>query len=258
VYPIICNFAGITIYSYGLLVAIGLFSAFLYISQTLKKTKYALISQENFHTLFFFTVIFGAIGARLLYVITDFTYYFSYPLEVFQIWKGGIVYYGGFALGFLFIAAYVCIKKISFLKICDLFAPALALGHFFGRLGCFFAGCCYGKETKVPWSVVFTNANALAVKGSHIHPTQLYESFANFLLFLFLWLYPKKKKCHDGFVLVVYLFSYAAIRFTVETFRGDFRGIKIASFSISQAASVVLFIAAIFVMRKVRVLCKKN
>jgi phosphatidylglycerol:prolipoprotein diacylglycerol transferase len=128
----------------------------------------------------------------------------------------------------------------------DFFAPALALGHAIGRIGCFFAGCCYGKESSLPWSVIFNDENSLAVIGVHLHPTQIYETIGNFLLFTFLKFYGRKKR-RTGMIFAVYLIIYSVLRFVVEIFRGDYRGIQYVGLSISQVISMGLFMFGVFI-----------
>jgi phosphatidylglycerol:prolipoprotein diacylglycerol transferase len=140
---------------------------------------------------------------------------------------------------------YVRIKKISILKLGDFFVPSLALGHAIGRIGCFFAGCCYGKETDVAWSVVFRDKNSSAVLNVHLHPTQLYEALGNFLIFFFLYFYSKKEH-EKGFLVSFYFISYAVLRFIVEFFRGDLdRWRQCVGLSISQILSLILFIIGV-------------
>jgi phosphatidylglycerol:prolipoprotein diacylglycerol transferase len=192
-------------------------------------------------------MIFGVAGARLFFIFTNSNEFILYPLNIFKIWQGGLVYYGGFIAVIILAYAYTKIKKILLLKLCDFFAPALALGHALGRIGCFFSGCCYGKESSLPWAVVFINEHSLAVRGKPLHPTQLYESFANFLLFVFLHFYSKKEH-KPGVSFAVYITIYAVLRFVIEFFRGDYRGVQCFGFSISQIISIFLFIIGVFIV----------
>ncbi|OEG69536.1 hypothetical protein ATZ36_09000 [Candidatus Endomicrobiellum trichonymphae] len=154
---------------------------------------------------------------------------------------------GGFIAVIIFAYVYAKRKKIHLLKLGDFFAPALALGHALGRIGCFFSGCCYGKESSLPWSVVFINEHSLAVRGKPLHPTQLYEAFANLLLFVFLHFYSKKEH-KSGVSFAVYITGYAVLRFIIEFFRGDYRGVQYFGFSVSQIISVFLFAAGVFII----------
>ena len=160
-YPELFSVGKFTIYTYGVLVALGFFLGMQYVVKYSKN----IINKQQIYDFLFYMILAGIIGARLFYVLLDFSYYLEHPLEIFQVWKGGLVYYGGVISVLIFSFFYFKNKKISIIKLMDVFAPALALGHAFGRIGCFFSGCCYGKNTDC----------LLAI--AHKHPTQLYESF---------------------------------------------------------------------------------
>ncbi|OEG69713.1 hypothetical protein ATZ36_07900 [Candidatus Endomicrobiellum trichonymphae] len=246
-HPILFTFGNFTIYTYGFFVATAFIAAIFYLSHSIKKSKEKIISQDDLYSLVMYIMIFSVAGARLFFVFTDLNEFILYPLSIFKIWQGGLVYYGGFIAVIIFAYAYAKRKKIPLLKLGDFFAPALALGHALGRIGCFFAGCCYGKESSLPWTVVFINEHSLAVRGKSLHPTQLYEAFANFLLFVFLHFYSRKEH-KSGVSFAVYIISYAVLRFIIEFFRGDYRGVQYFCFSVSQIISVFLFVAGVFII----------
>ncbi|MCL2484840.1 MAG: prolipoprotein diacylglyceryl transferase [Endomicrobia bacterium] len=257
-YPILFSFGKVTVYTYGFFIAVGFIAAISYVSHILKQTKSGVLTRDELYNLFFGLIISAITGARILYILVNFNAFLASPLDIFKIWQGGLVYYGGFIAAIAFFILYAFKTKKSFLKMSDIVAPALALGHFFGRIGCFFAGCCYGKECALPWSVAFTNSDSLAVQHVHVHPTQLYEAFANIALFVFLHFYNKKKHA-SGMTLAFYLIIYAVMRFTVEFFRGDFRGEYYLGLSISQIISLILFISglALIVVIKRRIITNK-
>jgi phosphatidylglycerol:prolipoprotein diacylglycerol transferase len=251
-HPIIFSIGKLTIFSYGLFVALAFFTAITYLLNQIKKSKEKVLSQDELYSLFIYIIVSGIIGARLLFVFSNPQDFVLDPMSIFKLWEGGLTYYGGFISAAIFVLAYVRVKKISILTLGDFFAPALVLGHAIGRIGCFFAGCCYGKETNVAWSVVFRDKNSLAVLGVHLHPTQLYESLGNFLIFFLLYFYSKKEH-KKGFFVSFYFISYAVLRFVVEFFRGDpDRGRQYFSLSVSQILSLILFIIG------VSIICKKK
>jgi phosphatidylglycerol:prolipoprotein diacylglycerol transferase len=129
----------------------------------------------------------------------------------------------------------------------------VALAHFFGRIGCFFAGCCYGKYCDLPWAVTFNHHDSLAPTGIPLHPTQLYEALGNLAIFLFLFFFRKRKK-HDGQLFWLYVLIYGITRSFIETFRADFRGeFFYGVLSISQVVGgfmAVVSLIMLFVFRK--------
>ena len=166
------------------------------------------------------------VGAKVLMVLTEWSYYRDNPGEIFSLstLMAGGVFYGGFLAALFFTLWYVRVQKLSFWKVADVLAPAVALGQSIGRLGCFSAGCDYGKPTQVRWGVVFTSAFAHDVSGVplgvRLHPTQLYESFATFLIFgILLWQFPRRRR--EGGVFLIYVGLYALARFFLEYLRGD-------------------------------------
>ena len=126
-------------------------------------------------------------------------------------------------LGLLTILFYIYRHQMALWTTLDIMAVAMPLGQFIGRLGCFMAGCCYGKECHLPWAVTFNNPDTLAPVGVAVHPTQLYESFLSLgVFFFFLWW--RHRQTFPGQILGAYLLLAGAVRFFVEFFRGDERG----------------------------------
>ncbi|MEK7852135.1 MAG: prolipoprotein diacylglyceryl transferase, partial [Deltaproteobacteria bacterium] len=171
------------------------------------------------------------------------------PLEVFKIWKGGLVFYGGFIGALATGIWYVKRHGMPVWKTSDIIAPAIALGQSLGRIGCFSAGCCYGKESTVPWAVTFTDLNSLARIGVPLHPTQLYEAVLDFCIFLFLISF-RKRKTFDGQLIWLYTLLYAIVRLIVESFRGDPRGFVGGMLATSQFIGIVMIPISIFMLIK--------
>ena len=143
---------------------------------------------EQMANLFFYILLAGTVGARLFYVLVEEPHLISTPLEIFKIWQGGLVYYGGL-IGALLMGIGYCFKhRLSFFKVVDVFAPGLALGHVFGRIGCFFAGCCYGRlcDASAWYALRFPDVpSGIAPPHLPLYPTQLIESMGNLALFIF-------------------------------------------------------------------------
>ncbi len=246
-YPVLFEIFSITIYTYGMFVAIGFLSGI-----TIAKKEAVRLSEnpDRIVDLSFFILLSSIVGARFFYIFTNPELFIRMPLEIFKIWNGGLVFYGGFLAAFLTGMIYIRKYNMPLLKTMDIFAPGLALGHSIGRIGCFLAGCCYGKITDVPWAVKFTNEYTLAPAGIYLHPTQLYSALTNFIIFIVLMKIRKIKK-FDGQLFLIYVIIYGITRSIIEIFRGDFRGIQFFNmFSISQVIGILAASAAAFTLFK--------
>jgi phosphatidylglycerol:prolipoprotein diacylglycerol transferase len=202
-------------------------------------------------------LIAGLVGAKLLLVFVDWRYFGRNPREVLSILQSGGVFYGGLAGGGLVAWWYARKHRMPGWQTADVLAPGVVLGQAIGRLGCFAAGCCWGKVTTLPWAVTFTDVYAARAVGTPmdtpLHPSQLYESAAAFLIFAFLlWLAPRKS--FHGQVTLSYVALYSAVRFALEFLRGDpdrgawFGGVV----STSQLIAVVLLLGAALLLPRVR------
>ena len=228
-YPELFTIFGITIYTYGLMVAIGFFAGMIYI---IKYTNNIPVKKDQMYDFLFYLIIFSIIGARLFYVLVNIDFFIQHPADIIKIWQGGLVFYGGFITAILYTVWYCKYKKIDIKKLADIFAPAIALGHTFGRIGCFFSGCCYGKETQCFISI------------NNRYPTQIIEAVGNLIIFFVLHkLYKKSHK--NGYIFLLYLILYSALRFSIEFLRGDDRGNFFFGLSPAQNISIVIFIIAI-------------
>ncbi len=238
--------------TYGLMAAIGLVLSTAYIFSMSGRIGTA---REKLADLIFTTAMSGFAGGKLFYI---FTYWRDFGPDLAGKIKNivftfpyGFVFYGGFLCAALAAFAWVRKQRLDFLTIADYFAPALALGHTFGRLGCFFAGCCHGRPTSAFTGVVFSNPLGMVApmcRGIPIHPTQLYEAAGNFTLFLALNAFIKSsagEKAPSGFVFAAYVFLYSALRFVIEFFRGDDRGAFHLGLSPAQGLAVILAVSSL-------------
>ena len=220
-FPILVKIGPLTIHTYGFMMAVGVAFGLWFIYAQAKK---AGLDANRIMDAAFYTIIVSLIGAKLVLFISNISYYVAYPRELFSLARSGGVFQGGLAFGVIYALWYFRRKKIPTWATADLIAPALALGHGFGRIGCFSAGCCYGSECALPWAAVFKNEYAADLTGVHLHtplhPVQLYEAILNFLNFVILTIILKKKK-FDGQVFAFYIVNYSVIRFFTEYFRGD-------------------------------------
>ncbi len=216
VHPIALQLGPVAIHWYGVLVATGFLTA---LWTAAIRARGIGVGQEVIMDLGIWLIVAGIVGARTFYVIGYWEDFRSNPLEIVRVDHGGLVFYCGFIFAVLASILFVRRKKLDFWKLADVCAPSIALGHVFGRLGCFMNGCCYGKVCSLPWAVRFPFDHE--THGMPVHPTQIYESIGNFLLFSALWFfYPRRR--YDGQVFWWYVLLYALLRFTVEFFRGDY------------------------------------
>ena len=214
------NFAPPT---YGFLVALGVLSG-LFV--TVKLAKSQKIDPDSAWNLGVLVVLAAIVGAKVLLIINDFGYYMAHPREIFSLSmiQAGGVFYGGLIAAIATAVYYIRKYHMPPLRTCDTFAPGIALGHAIGRIGCFSAGCCYGKPTSAWWGVTFTNPLAHSFSGTPLGvpliPTQLIESAVEFTNFLILvWLLKHKK--FEGQVIGSYLFLYGVARYFIEFLRDD-------------------------------------
>lgn len=193
-------------------------------------------------------ILSGVVGSKLLLILLDFSYYAEHPAELFSLstLRAGGVWSGGLVLAIAMCVWFMRRNHMPVLASCDAFAPGLALGHAFGRIGCFAAGCCWGRETHVPWAVTFKNPLAAEIVGTPLnvplHPTQLYEFALEIFNCLFLiWLL--KRKTFEGQVIGTYLMLYGVGRYFIEFFRGDpGRGHMLGFMSDTQVISILLVV----------------
>jgi phosphatidylglycerol:prolipoprotein diacylglycerol transferase len=237
------------------------------------------LPRERVYDLGLWMLLAALVGSKLLMLWTE-PVYREHPLQLLSLdfLRSGGVFYGGFLgavlVGYLLIRRY----RLPWWKTADAFAPGIALGQAIGRQGCFAAGCCWGKPTSVPWGVHFTEAGhevtgvptivgqlsetaqqnfwASKLGGElapvHLHPTQLYESFAAlFIFFLLIWLHRHKR--FSGQVILFYAVLYGLTRFTIEFFRDDPRGdilglTTLTGLSTSQMISLLVGLAGLFLL----------
>jgi len=255
-YPILLQIGRFTIYAYGFFVILGFaIAAFLAVLKIQKST--IRISFETVADLFFYTIFSALIGSRLLFVLINFDIYRQHPIKIFKIWEGGLVFYGGFILAVMVAFWYMRWHQLPIWRLADLISPLIALGLSFGRIGCFFAGCCYGKETSLPWAVVFRNPSSLAKLNVPLHPTQLYDAANGLAIFFFLnWM--EKRKTFDSQIFWLFLFLYSVTRFFIEILRDDPRGFLFGDLlSTSHTIGILLAIFSLFMLFYMKRKCRR-
>jgi phosphatidylglycerol:prolipoprotein diacylglycerol transferase len=249
------------LHTYGVLVALA-FLAGLWMSTRLARE--AKLNPDAVTNLGIYCALAAIAGAKVMMFLVDIPYYTEHPGEIFSLstLQAGGVFYGGL-LGALAMAAWYMRKThLPALLTADVFAPGIALGHGIGRLGCFSAGCCWGVECHLPWAVTFTNPVANQLVGvqlnTPLHPTQLYESFAEFLIFgILLWFIRRPHSA--GAIISLYLMLYSTARFIVEFFRFHEQGnLWGGPLDTSQWLSIALFLlgASYFVAMRRRAIAE--
>lgn len=219
-HPILFQVGPITIHTYGLMLALGVGLGFWVLGRLASRDG---LDSDKIMSLALWVLLAGIVGARLGFMVLEPGSWWERPWQLFAIWQGGLVFYGGVAAA-VPVAWWLARRRgLGFLRLGDLLAPALALGQAFGRLGCFFSGDSYGLPFDGPWAVVFSDPHSIAPKGIPLHPTQLYISGALFLIFAFvMWLFGRRR--FTGQVFLAYGISHGVARLIIEPFRNDWRG----------------------------------
>ena len=231
-HPILFTIGPITIYSYGVMLALAVLVCTYFLSVDARRYK---ISQETAYDLVFWCMLWGIIGARIFYVFIEWPYFSANLLEILMLQKGGLAWQGGFLGGTLAGVWFARRKELSLRPLMDLGAPYIALGQSIGRIGCFLNGCCYGKP--VAWGIYFPTHNA------RLYPTQLFECAGLFVIFLILK--KAQSKPHQaGYVFVFYLWLAAIERFIVEFYRAD-HDLLWLNLSLAQFVALGVFAAGI-------------
>lgn len=241
-HPILFNLGPITVYSYGLMLAIGFLAG---IALALKRApKYNLPNKDDILDISILTIAAAIIGSRLLYVLINWPEYASNPIRILFFNEGGLVFFGGLLGVIITGIPFIIIRKLPVSRILDCCAPSIGVGHFFGRLGCFLNGCCYGRETASSIGVIFPSTGDSIPR----HPTQIYESLftislASFILWIDKDTNKFRKKIGEGGLFALYIFIYSAGRICIELFRGDPRG-SLGMLSTSQLIGAALLLAS--------------
>jgi len=252
-YPVLFRIGDFPVNTYGVFLALAFLCAILV---TVKLAERDGLPRQKIYDLSLWMLLASLIGSKVLMLFTEPEYRQNlWQLLSLDFLRSGGVFYGGLLgaviVGYLLMRHY----KLPWWRTADACAPGIALGNFFGRQGCFAAGCCWGEPTTLPWGVKFTELGH-QITGvpidTHLHPTQLYESFAMLLVFFFLlWLHKRRK--FTGQIILFYALLYSVVRFSIEFVRDDPRGdilglTTLTGLSTSQMLSIVVGISALIVL----------
>lgn len=228
-YPKLISIGKFFIPTYGTLVALG-FLAALWV--TVRLARRSKLPAEPVTNLAIYCALAGLAGAKLFMILFDFRDYWSgaKPLFSLDTLQAAGVYQGGFLLALVTAILYIRHNRLPGFETCYVFAPGIAIGQAIGRIGCFSAGCCWGVECHLPWAVTFRNPEAWNLTGVPLgipmHPTQLYESFADAAIFLVLYRMIARPHA-PGSILGWYLALYSSVRFAIEFFRFHEQGLHL-------------------------------
>ena len=252
-YPELFHIGNFPINTYGVFLALAFLCAILI---AVKLAARDGLPKEKIYDLSLWMLLASLVGSKVLMLFTE-PEYRDHPLQLISLdfLRSGGVFYGGLIGAVL--TGYFLMKRyqLPWWKTADACAPGIAIGNFFGRQGCFSAGCCWGKPTTLPWGVKFTELGHEITgvpTNTYLHPTQLYESFAMLVVFLFLlWLHKRKR--FSGQVILAYALLYSVVRFSIEFFRDDPRGdvfglTTMTGLSTSQLISLVVGIGALVLL----------
>lgn len=243
-FPILIQIGPFTLYTYGFFLFTGVIFAYLLGKKRAQEVK---IEKKVYGQLFFWALLAGIIGSRAGYIIINWQRFQESPFEMI-LNRGGFAFFGGLILALIFLLFLAKKNRINFFKITDLFSLCMPLAHAFGRLGCFFNGCCHGIPTQSWLGVKFPLNSAARLPEVKVIPTQLIEAI--FLLFLFFLLYrlrPKMKK--TGMLTAGYLIGYSFFRFIIEFFRDDAQ-IFFNFLSVAQLISVGALLLALIILKR--------
>lgn len=250
-HPELLRIGSFVLPTYGVMMALG-FGAALWLLR--RRAVTFGLPADSISDLGIWMLLSGLAGAKILLVIVEWPHFVTSWKAFLELFRSAGVFYGGLIGAVVATLFLLRRKKLGFFTFADLGVPCVALGQALGRLGCFSAGCCWGRETTVPWAVTFTNPiaerNVGVPLGLHLHPTQIYESIGTLLLCIVLVRFERRR--FEGETFARYLIGYSILRGTIEFFRGDPRGAVFNTLSTSQMIAAIGLLAgiAIYVVRR--------
>jgi phosphatidylglycerol:prolipoprotein diacylglycerol transferase len=247
-HPILFEIGRFPVYTYGVLLA----AAYLLGLQfALVRARTHGLDPNRVMDLGIWIIISALAGAKLLLLVVDFNTFGRSPADLLTLLRSAGVFYGGLIAAVVVALWYLRRHRMPMWTVTDVFAPGIALGHVVGRLGCLFAGCCFGRPTDVPWAITFHSPYAAQNVGTPLnvplHPTQLYEAGAELLILGILLATERKGRPFPGRTFWGYMFLYGISRFIIEFYRGDTRG-TVGVFSTSQFLSLIIVPLAVVML----------
>ncbi len=249
-HPELITIGNFTLHTYGFMIMIGALMGYLFMARMARKE--LNIDPDKIQTIAIYVILAAFIGGKLFFYFEKPSFYFHPPSNMLVNFRTGFVFYGSLLLGLPIAVWYFRKEKWPIWPMMDLLAICTLIIHASGRLGCFFAGCCYGTPTDLPWGVTFTDELSQAQPlHTALHPTQLYESLFLIGILTFLLMFKRHKR-FEGQLFMIYLMLYAVGRGVIEIFRGDIRrGFIIEDvLSHSQMISIGIIAFALWMYRR--------
>lgn len=217
-FPVLFHLGSFVVHTYGVVLMLAFLAALGRAYQVAKRQNDPTIQPDNVLDVGIWMIVIGIVGARLLFVLVDWSQYSrapDFPANLLKVWEGGLSFHGGLIGGISALIGYCLLKRISILKIADLFAPSCMIAYVIGRFGCLMNGCCYGAPTTLPWGVRFYDDGHWTPPS---HPTQLYASLLSLVFFAGLvWL--ERRRRYYGQISCWYILMSATERFLMEIWR---------------------------------------
>jgi phosphatidylglycerol:prolipoprotein diacylglycerol transferase len=253
-HPILIRTPWLDIHTYGVLVAAGFLVG---LAIAVRNAKREGLPPEAVADLGIWLIVAGMVGGKLFHILFFWNDFISgWRAEGVRSLREGFVFYGGFIGASVTGILYMRAKRLPLWKVADCCAPGVAIGHAFGRMGCFFNGCCYGKACSLPWAVRFPPPHPMS--SIPVHPTEIYEALGNVVVFFGLTIFYRRKR-FDGQIWWWYVLSYGVLRFVIEFFRGDYERHYLGPFSIGQLiATAMIAVALIALTRQVGTSTRTN
>lgn len=260
---ILISFGPIHVYWYGVFIVLGILVG---IGIAIKLAEFHKLSKDEVIDIIFWLIIGGIIGARLYYILLEFPYFLKNPLDIFKIWQGGLAIHGALIAGVTILWYYTRRHKIDLWLMGAILVPALSIAQAIGRWGNYFNQENFGRPTDLPWGIPIATANRIAgfYNSQYFHPTFLYESLGDIIIFIILILlhiyYARRKQNGNKIIFLTYFLLYAALRFATEFLRIDIT-LLIFGWRLPQLLSLIIFLAAgallLYFLNSSRVLEKK-
>ncbi|HKW01893.1 MAG TPA: prolipoprotein diacylglyceryl transferase [Vicinamibacterales bacterium] len=251
-HPILFEIGGWPVYSYGVMLALAYLAG---LQLAVVRARRAGLDATKMMDFGIYLIIAALVGAKLMLIVVDWRHFKAQPGELLSLVRAGGVFYGGLIAAFITGLWLVRRYRLPVWTTADLIAPGIALGHIVGRFGCLLAGCCFGRPTDVPWAITFTDpvayANAGTDLGTPLHPTQLYDAGAEFLILALLLWTERRGKPFPGRTFWLYMLLYAISRYIIEFYRGDPRGV-ILGMSTSQFVSLLVAPLSLVMLARLR------